>query len=231
MSDDLSERDFVSTQPDLGQVGWPRFVGLAIVFYLVLLVVWWYALDALTFISGNIAGLLFGFFDSATSIATNGKLVVYNVHTGQNTELSKTSALHLGRITYGLPMFAALAAATRTRSWMGKAKCVALGLGVFVTLSIPAAMLFAKMLELQLEDEIAAATLGASQTRAYFFYYAFQGYAFSQPVIAAALWMAVVLLGVFKKVPRPSKEVSRVSSGAPSPCGSGKKHRRSRGRK
>ena len=216
-------------QSALGQLGWPRFIGLVIVFYFVFLVVWWYALDALTIVAGNTAGWFYGLFDSSTSISTHEKLVIFSVRAGQNTEFAgqaRTTALHMGRITYGLPMFAAMAAATRTHSLWGKVKCACLGLLVFVTLSVPAMMIWAKTLGLQLEDQIAAASQGASETRASFFYYAFHGYAFSQPVIAGALWMAVVLLGLFKKSAEPGNQPFPVSASSPCPCGSGKKYRR-----
>ena len=190
------------------QFDWLRFIGLAILFYLVFLVVWWYTLDALTFAAGNIAGWLYGLFDPGTSISTHEKLVVFNVQAGKNTDFAgqaRTTALNMGKITYGLPMFAAMASATRSRSWVGKLKAVALGVVVFVLLSIPAVMVWAKMLGLQLEDQIAAVSQGSSETRASFFYYAFHGYAFSQPVVAVALWLAIILLGLFKARPLPVK--------------------------
>ena len=221
-------------QPDLGQFGWLRFVCLAIVFYFVCLAVWWYALDALTFVSGNVAGWVYGLVDSNTSISTDGKLVILSVRAGQNTEFAgqaRTTALHMGKVSYGLPMFAAMLAATRTHSIWGKTKCAGLGLLVFVTLGVPAVMVFAKMLGLQLEDQIAAASLGSTETRASFFYYAFHGYAFSQPVIAVALWMAVVLLGLFKKNAEPGNRLVPVSRNSPCPCGSGRKYRRCCGKK
>ncbi len=221
-------------QPALFQFGWLRFIGLGIVFYFVFFIVWWYALDALTFIAGNAAGWVYGLFDSSTSISANEKLVIFSVRAGQNTEFAgqaRTTALNMGKITYGLPMFAAMAAATKTHSLWGKAKCLGLGVLVFLALSIPAVMMFAKMLGLQLEDQIAAASLGSSETRASFFYYAFHGYAFSQPVIAVALWMAIVLLGLFKRASKPENQVSTTSGASPCPCGSGRKYRRCCGRK
>ena len=221
-------------QSALGHFGWLRFIGLAIVFYFAFLVLWWYALDALTFVAGNIAGWVYGLVDSSTSISTHEKLVIFSVRAGQNTEFAgqaRTTALHVGRITYGLPMFAAMAAATRTHSLWGKAKSAGFGLLVFVVLSVPAVMIWAKMLGVQLEDQIAAVSQGTSETRASFFYYAFHGYAFSQPVIAVALWMAVVLLGLFKKISEPVNQPSPVSANSPCPCGNGRKYRRCRGKK
>ena len=189
-------------QSTLGQFGWLRFMGLATLCYLVFVPVWWYTLDALTFVAGNMAGWLYGLFDSGASISTQGKLVNITVKAGLNTAFAgqaRTTALHIGRITYGLPMFAAIVTATRALSPWGKAKCLGLGLLVFVALSVPAVMIWTKMLGLQLEDQIAAQYQGSSETRASFFYYACHGYAFSQPVIAVGLWIAVVLLGLFKK--------------------------------
>ena len=189
-------------QSTLGQVGWVRFTLLAIVFYILFLAVWWYALEGITFVAGNVGSWLYGLFDSGTSISTQDKLVIFSVKAGDNTLFAgqaRTTALSMGRITYGLPMFAAITAATKGLTIGGKAKCLGLGLLVFTLLSVPAVMLWGKMLGLQLEDQIAALSQGTSETRASFFYYASHGYAFSQPVIAVALWLSIVLLRLFKK--------------------------------
>src|SRR5215467_12793136 len=90
-------------QSTLGQFGWTRFIALAIVFYLAFLFVWWYALDAITFLTGNIAAWLYGMFDSSVQMSTHEKLIIFSVKAGQNTAFAgqaRTTALNMGRITY-----------------------------------------------------------------------------------------------------------------------------------
>jgi hypothetical protein len=44
--------------------------------------------------------------------------------------------------------------------------------------------------------------------RAGFFYYTFHGYAFSQPILAVALWIGLVMLGLFReeRAPEPKEK-------------------------
>jgi hypothetical protein len=98
-----------------------------------------------------------------------------------------------------------------------------------VATSVPAVMVWAKMTNLQLEEQILATTVRSTGGRSNFMFYAFHGYAFSQPVLAVAIWLGLIMLGQFKAGTKP-KEMPKVAPvtarNVPCPCGSGLKYKR-----
>jgi uncharacterized protein YecA (UPF0149 family) len=137
----------------------------------------------------------------------------------------------MGTVTYGLPMLVALVVVTRAESIFAKARALVAGLSVMMILTVFAVMMWAKLASLQLDEQIAQATFTGISSRSGLFYYAFHGYAFSQPVLAVCIWLALMMLGMFKgkrkqEIPAP------VAAGrnALCPCGSGRKYKRCCGR-
>jgi hypothetical protein len=94
-----------------------------------------------------------------------------------------------------------------------------------ILLTVPAVLFWAKMTSLQLTDQIA----GINTSSNAFYYYAFHGYAFSQPVVAVLIWSGLILLGSFNSrqpsAPPPAIERA-VSRNEPCPCGSGRKYKK-----
>lgn len=136
--------------------------------------------------------------------------------------------LRMDTVTYGLPMLAALVIATRADSIRAKAQALAVGLLVMTLLTVPVVMMWAQLASLQLEERIAQA--GDAGNRSSFFYYAFHGYAFSQPVVAIAIWLAMLMLGLFKSKPKREAMPVTVARNAACSCGSGRKYKRCCGR-
>lgn len=142
-----------------------------------------------------------------------------------------SSALRIDTVTYGLPMLAALILGTKSNSLVAKARALLLGLLAMSVITIPAVMLWGKMTSLQLEEQIAIATTGVRGGRSSFFFYAFHGYAFSQPVIAVGIWLAIMMLGQMNRSKKETgaaveSAASSPSRNAPCPCGSGLKYKR-----
>jgi SEC-C motif-containing protein len=199
--------------------------------YLVLLAPWWYAVGGLSVMAALPAGFIYHFFDPQLSVSPDGRVV--NV-VATATEASgfggqtHASALKMDTITYGLPLLVALIFVTGADSIRARARALALGFGIMILLSVPAVMLWAKLTSLQLEDRIAmASNFGLSNSsRSGFFYYAFHGYAFSQPVVAVVVWLALLTLGWFKEKPKAEPQTVRASRNDPCPCGSGRKYKR-----
>jgi len=220
---------------NLGRHRWLRLLLAAVGLYLVLLPFWWYTLDALALFAGHAAGFIYGFFDPNVSITPRDNTisveVVATAASGFGGE-KHSSALRLSTVTYGLPMLMALVLVTHADSLRAKARALAAGLLVMILLTVPAILAWAKMTSLQLYDQIQRETyLGSSAEGAGFFYYGFHGYAFSQPVVAVLVWVALIVLGLFKDR-RKQQEISetRVARNAQCPCGSGRKYKRCCGR-
>jgi hypothetical protein len=99
-------------------------------------------------------------------------------------------------------------------------------MGVMLALTVPAVIIWTKLASLQLDDMIARANYLFTGDRASFFYYTFHGYAFSQPILAVALWIGLVMLGVFREASAPEPIIAPASRNAECPCGSGRKYKR-----
>jgi SEC-C motif len=140
--------------------------------------------------------------------------------------------LRMDSVTYGLPMLAALVAVTRAESWAAKLRALFVGLTTMLLLTVPVVMLWAKLASLQLEERLAPEMPAAGGDRASVVYYLFHGYAFSQPVVAIAVWLALVMLGLFKaKAAKPAhRPDAAIARNAPCPCGSRRKYKRCCGR-
>lgn len=121
-------------------------------------------------------------------------------------------------------MLAALVLVTRADSIMAKIRALATGLGVMLLLTIPAVLAWAKLTSLEVDEKLTFGSGGRSSL----LYYAFHGYAFSQPVVAVAIWVALMMLGLFKAMPRkePTGPIREIARNAPCPCGSGRKYKR-----
>jgi hypothetical protein len=206
-----------------------------VVVYLALLPLWWLALGVIGAVAGLPAGWLYHFFDPQVSINPDGKIINVIATASQQSGFggrTHSSNMRVDTITYGLPMLAALVLVTRAGSWRAKAECLALGAAVMMIITVPAVMMWAKLTSLQLDDQLAQATMEGTGDRASFFYYGFHGYAYSQPVIAVAIWIGLMMLGLFKdkasanQMARPAN----VARNAPCPCGSGRKYKRCCGR-
>jgi len=198
-----------------------RLLLLSIVLYLALLPVWWYSLQALAYIAGVSANWIYGFFDASVSIKPDGR-VVRVIVSGQAVAEAQpySSALRLDTVTYGIPMLAALVLATHTDSLIAKLRPLLTGLAVMAVLTVPAVMAWAKLATLQADERIVE-----SGGRSSFLFYAFHGYAFSQPVVAVALWLGMLMLGMFNLGRKQSRTVA-VARNAACPCGSGRKYKK-----
>lgn len=201
---------------------------LAVVLYIAFLPLWWLALSSIAWIAGTIAGFLYHLFDPQFTINPKGKIIEVIVRLSEPSASVANpyiSNLRLDRVTYGMPMLAALVIVTRADSFRAKARALITGLFAMMLLTVPVVMLWAKLAGLELEDQIAQTGVRAS-----FFYYAFHGYAFSQPVVAIAIWLALLMLGLFKSKPREQAAHPAVARNASCPCGSGRKYKRCCGR-
>ena len=99
-------------------------------------------------------------------------------------------------------------------------------MGLMILLTVPAVLVWTKLTSLQLEDMITRTNSLTTGDRASFFYYAFHGYAFSQPIVAVALWIGLVMLGLFREERAPEPVPARTLRNAGCPCGSGRKYKR-----
>jgi hypothetical protein len=82
-------------------------------------------------------------------------------------------------------------------------------------------MAWAKLASLQADERIAQ---GAG--RSSFLFYAFHGYAYCQPVVAVALWLGMMMLGMFNIGQMQRGPTLAVARNAPCPCGSGRKYKK-----
>jgi hypothetical protein len=205
------------------------------ILYLVLLPLWWAALDLITAFAATLAHLIYHVFDPQVTINPEGKIARVFVSASEESGFTKLAPhqlpLRMGTVTYGLPMLVALVVVTRAESIFAKARALVAGLSVMMILTVFAVMMWAKLASLQLDEQIAQATFTGISSRSGLFYYAFHGYAFSQPVLAVCIWLALMMLGMFKgkrkqEIPAP------VAAGrnALCPCGSGRKYKRCCGR-
>lgn len=185
---------------------------------------WWYSLHLLAAVSGVAANWIYQLFDSRVSISPDGRLV--RVIVASSTGDASSSALRLDTVTYGLPMLAALVSVTRADSVLAKIRGLLLGLGVMGALTVPAVIAFAKLTSLQVEERIAP----WSGDRASLIFDAIHGYAFTQPVLAVIVWLALMMLGLFKARSTQQTPVVAIARNAPCPCGSGRKYKRCCGR-
>jgi SEC-C motif len=204
---------------------------LGIVLYLVLLPLWWAALDGISAFTATVADWVYHFFDPLVTINPDGKVVrVYasvSEQSGFTQSIPHQLSLRMDTVTYGLPMVAALVLVTRAGSFFAKARALLVGVLVMMFLTVLAVMMWAKVASLQLDERVAQVTFNGGATRSDFFYYAFHGYAFSQPVVAVGIWMALIMLGMFKKKAEEEKPAAvAVGRNASCPCGSGRKYKR-----
>ena len=218
----------------LGKSRWLPRLFAAIGLYVVLLPFWWYSLGALAFVAGHAAAFVYGLFDSNVSITPRDNTISVEVIASAASMFSgekHSSALRLGTVTYGMPMLLALVLVTRADSLRARLRALATGLLVMTALTVPAILIWARMTSQQLYDQIQRETfMGGNPEVAGFFYYTFHGYAFSQPVVAVLVWVAMILLGLFKDKPKREVRPTRVARNAQCPCGSGRKYKRCCGR-
>ena len=129
----------------------------------------------------------------------------------------QSSGLRIDMVTYGFPVLLALVIVTRSNSLVAKLRAIAIACAVMFGLTVCAVMAWAKMTSLQLEQQAAPESDQSS-----FFFLAFHGYTFSQPALAVMIWIALIMLGLFKG--RSKHET--VARNASCPCGSGRKYKR-----
>jgi hypothetical protein len=208
---------------NIGSRRWIRLLLLTVVLYLAFLPLWWYSLQSLATVSGIAANWIYGLFDPRVYINPDGRVVRVFVTAPSLTEPQTTSSgLRLDTITYGLPMLAALVIVTRSDSIIAKLRALLAGLGAMVVLTVPAVLAWAKLTSLEVDEKIAFGSGGRSSL----LYYAFHGYAFSQPVVAVAIWLALMMLGLFKAKSRLEVPIGEIARNAACPCGSGRKYKR-----
>jgi hypothetical protein len=195
---------------------WPRLFALAIALYIAILPLWWYSLGAISAIAGTCASWIYTFFDPRVAISPRAGVVQLVV----NGRL-QSDGLRIDLLTYGLPMFMALAIVTRSNSLIAKLRALAIGCAVMFALTVCALMAWAKMTSLQIEQQ---ASPGSDQSS--FLFLAFHGYAFSQPAVAVLIWLTLINLGLFKGRWRHKSGGETVARNAPCPCGSGRKYKR-----
>ncbi|MFY9555675.1 MAG: SEC-C domain-containing protein [Blastocatellia bacterium] len=191
------------------------------ILYLAFLPLWWYSLQTLATIIGSAAHWIYRLFDARVVINPDGRVLRVFVSSSSSDAQTAASGLRLDTVTYGLPMLAALVIVTQADSLIAKIKALLIGLAVMNILTVPAVMAWAKLTTLGVDEKIPGGD------RSSIFFYAFHGYAFSQPVVAVAVWLALMMLGLFKSRPRQkATPVIAVSRNAPCPCGSGRKYKR-----
>jgi hypothetical protein len=206
----------------------------AVGLYLLLLPLWWYSLPVLTAVSAYSADLIYNFFDPQVSIRPFGRVINFTVTAteasgfgGQRHEEN----LQTNTITYGLPMLFALVAVTGAGSFRAKLQALIIGMLLMCLLTVPVVMLWAKLASLGMEAKIAQANMTPSGDRSSFLFFALHGYAFSQPVIAAIVWLGLMMLGFFTGKPPEKTHILQVARNASCPCGSGRKYKRCCGKK
>lgn len=173
--------------------------------------------------AGVAANWIYGLFDPRVFINPDGRIVRVFVTAPSLTEpQTASSGLRLDTITYGLPMLAALVVVTRADSILAKMRALLAGLGVMVVLTVPAVLAWAKLTSLEVDEKLAFGSGGRSSL----LYYSFHGYAFCQPVVAVAIWLALMMLGLFKAKSRQKAPIVNIARNAPCPCGSGRKYKR-----
>jgi hypothetical protein len=123
-------------------------------------------------------------------------------------------------------LLAALVIVTRADSIRSKIRTLLVGLGMMVVLTVPVVMAWAKLTSLEVDEKIAPGSGDSSSL----FFEAFHGYAFSQPVVAVAVWLALIMFGLFKERPRQKTPAVAIPRNAACPCGSGRKYKRCCGR-
>jgi len=199
--------------------------------YIVLLPLWWQSLPVLATVTAFCADALYHLLNSRVSIVPDGSIINVFVTASEQSGFGgqvHSSGLRLSTITYGLPMLMAMVLSTRAETILAKVKALGVGVGVMLILTVPAVMMWASVTSLQLKDRIAATTGSLNSDQSSSLYYVFHGYAFSQPVLAAGIWMALTMLGFFKQKPKESKAAVAGPTGRndPCPCGSGRKFKR-----
>jgi SEC-C motif-containing protein len=123
----------------------------------------------------------------------------------------------------------ALVIVTRADSIRAKARALVAGLLAMMIITVPVIMIWAKLTSLELDDLIAHATASGAGNQSAFVYYAFHGFAFSQPVGVVGVWLALVMFGQFREGTNRQQPIS-ASRNAPCPCASGRKYKRCCGR-
>lgn len=212
---------------------WLYRLPAAIAIYLLVLPVWWYTLPLLAGVSAFLSELIYRVFDSTMTIEAAGREINFLIRLPLASDFGAQEhrdGLRLDTVTYGLPMLAALVLVTRADSWRAKARALVVGLSIMVTLTVPVVMMWAKLTSLDLDVKITQANLAQAGDRTSFFYFAAQGYAFSQPVVAVLVWLGLLALGTFKARARELVARPSTSRNAPCPCGSGRKYKRCCGR-
>ena len=203
----------------IGSHRWTRLLFFAVILYLAFLPLWWFALPALASAAGIAADWIYTLIDDRVSIIANGRVITVfvSVPFGQ----PNSSGLRLDTVTYGLPMLAALVLVTRADSMLAKIRGLLLGLAVMAVLTVPAVMVWAQLATLRVDEQL---TPGGN--RSSFLYYAFHGYAFSQPAVAVGLWLGMMMLGLFHQKKNPEAPIAGAPRNAPCPCGSGRKYKK-----
>ncbi len=212
---------------NIGRRRWIRLLLLTVVLYLAFLPLWWYSLQTLATVAGVTANWIYGFLDPRVSINPDGRIIrVFVTTSGIGAAQTISSGLRLDTVTYGLPLLAALVIVTRADSIVAKIRTLLVGLGVMVVLTVPAVMAWAQVISLEVDERIAPGSGGKSSL----LFDAFHGYAFSQPVVAVAVWWALIMFGSFKGRPRQKTPAVAIPRNAACPCGSGRKYKRCCGR-
>ena len=187
----------------IGEHKWTRLLLLAPVLYVALLPVWFLALDALAVFAATSAQLIYHFFDPLLAISSDrANVKVFVTATSQSGFGGQvhSSGLRIDTVTYGLPMLVALVIVTRADSIVAKARALVAGLLVMLVISVPVVMIWAKLTSLELDDLLARSTMNGGGNQSPFLYYAFHGYAFSQPVVAVGVWFALLMFGLFRVI-------------------------------
>lgn len=134
----------------------------------------------------------------------------------------QSSGLRIDMVTYGLPILMSLVIVTRSNSLVAKLRALAIGCAVMFVLTVCAVMAWAKMASLQIEQQAAS----GSDDQSSFFFLAFHGYVFSQPVVAVLIWLSLTMLGRFKENSKRDARIAAFARNGPCPCGSGRKYKR-----
>src|ERR1051325_191173 len=143
----------------IGGHRWLRLLVLGAVVYLVLLPLWWSALDAIAFFAATFADSVYHFFDPLVTINPDGKVVRVFASASEQSGFGNLNphqlSLRMDTVTYGMPMLAALALVTRADLVFAKARALIIGLLVMSFSTVLAVMMWAKLTSLQLDEQIA----------------------------------------------------------------------------
>jgi len=205
---------------NIGGHEWLRVLLAGIAVYLLLLPLWWQAINPVAALVTTIANWIYGIFDQQVMITAKNGIGEIRVYTNGRSKVY-SSELQIDAVTSGLPLLLALLFVTRADSLYAKARLLSVALLITAFATVTAVILTAKEASMKITEVVQGG--GGHYSR--YFYNAVDGYSICQPVLAVTIWIALLMFGSFKKT-RTKQEVGHTKRNAPCPCGSLQKYKR-----